>query len=418
MKKFILIPVCLLVLSFTSTSWAKVIYISLNGSDANSGDSWAEAFLTIQHAVDESATDDEIWIEQGTYSLSNEILISGKDGLAIYGGFDGIETERSQRDWLANETIIDGQEMVRCLYIDGSITIDGLSINNGYTDLGGSGIYADMADLTIQNCKFIENSAGSGGAIYLNWTSGKIEDCTFIENTADEGGAIFGHESGLIIIEDCLFWGNHASIGGAIHGDEMSGPIKNCQFINNSALERGGAIYDVIEYRTIINCIFSGNNASEGGAISACCLAAHIIINCTFSQNRAINGGGALPFDLWGGGQITLTNSILWNNHSDLGPEYNEMYFSTSPEITYCNIEGYTGGGEGNINVDPLFVDPGNYDFHLMANSPCIDAGTSIDAPDDDFDGYLRPQGSGYDIGAYENVFIKDGGGGGGGGGT
>jgi hypothetical protein len=49
-----------------------------------------------------------------------------------------------------------------------------------------------------------------------------------------------------------------------------------------------------------------------------------------------------------------------------------------------------------------IFVDPAASDLHLSSLSPAIDSGTSVDAPPEDFDGRARPQGAGYDIGAYE----------------
>ena len=72
--------------------------------------------------------------------------------------------------------------------------------------------------------------------------------------------------------------------------------------------------------------------------------------------------------------------------------------------------------GTGNINADPLFVDPdgpdyipGNQDddLHLKSGSPCIDTGTATGAPDTDLEGNIRPQGAGYDMGAYESPFTK-----------
>jgi len=58
--------------------------------------------------------------------------------------------------------------------------------------------------------------------------------------------------------------------------------------------------------------------------------------------------------------------------------------------------------GSGNIAANPLFVDGTNGDFRLQSHSPCINAGTADLAPSTDLDGNTRPQGQGYDIGAYE----------------
>lgn len=71
----------------------------------------------------------------------------------------------------------------------------------------------------------------------------------------------------------------------------------------------------------------------------------------------------------------------------------------------YCNF--YNNGfampsGTSNISTNPLFVNQQTADYHLQPNSPCIDAGTSTNAPISDFEGTTRPQGTGFDIGAYE----------------
>ncbi len=58
--------------------------------------------------------------------------------------------------------------------------------------------------------------------------------------------------------------------------------------------------------------------------------------------------------------------------------------------------------GSGNISGDPLFVDASSGDYHLQEISPCIDSGTSQDAPSTDFDGNSRPVGNGWDMGPYE----------------
>ena len=55
-------------------------------------------------------------------------------------------------------------------------------------------------------------------------------------------------------------------------------------------------------------------------------------------------------------------------------------------------------------NIDSVlgFAEPDSEDLHLVTGSACIDAGTSNNASTEDYDGNPRPQGAGYDIGAYE----------------
>ena len=53
-------------------------------------------------------------------------------------------------------------------------------------------------------------------------------------------------------------------------------------------------------------------------------------------------------------------------------------------------------------NVDPQFIGAASADYRLAADSPCIDAGAALPDVTIDFDGTSRPQGAGYDIGAYE----------------
>ena len=42
--------------------------------------------------------------------------------------------------------------------------------------------------------------------------------------------------------------------------------------------------------------------------------------------------------------------------------------------LAYCDVQG-GWGGPGNIDADPLFVEPNNGNLHLQASSACIDAG-------------------------------------------
>jgi hypothetical protein len=62
---------------------------------------------------------------------------------------------------------------------------------------------------------------------------------------------------------------------------------------------------------------------------------------------------------------------------------------------------GYTGVN-GNIDIDPLFVDPAAGDFRLQTDSLARAAGTSVGAPARDLD--CRPRGTPPSIGAYEGA--------------
>lgn len=54
------------------------------------------------------------------------------------------------------------------------------------------------------------------------------------------------------------------------------------------------------------------------------------------------------------------------------------------------------------ISGDPLFVSYSTQDFHITSSSPDVGAGLSTNAPAIDFQGGARPQGTKYDVGAYE----------------
>ena len=85
---------------------AGTIYVSPSGNDANDGLTWPTAKATVQAGLNAAASGDQVWVAAGTYVG----CITLKAEVALYGGFAGDETDLSQRDWTANETILDGNQ--------------------------------------------------------------------------------------------------------------------------------------------------------------------------------------------------------------------------------------------------------------------------------------------------------------------
>ncbi|UCD84608.1 MAG: chitobiase/beta-hexosaminidase C-terminal domain-containing protein [Deltaproteobacteria bacterium] len=272
-------------------------------------------------------------------------------------------------------------------------TFDG-NTADGY----GGGIYNQNSSPLITNCTFSGNSAGtgySGGGIFNYYSSSPtITDCTFVRNSAQYGaGGIYNYYNSSPTITNCTFIGNSSAwYGGGIYNYDFASPvITNCTFIGNSAYY-GGGICNLFDTSPVItNCEFRGNSASYGGGIDNQGSSPEII-NCTFSENSATNEGGGMHNDT---SLPIITNCIMWNDSPD------EIYdVSSTPTVTYSDIEGGILPGVGNISVDPLFV--GYPNLHLQSGSLCKDMGTANGAPGYDLDGNPRPWGGGYDMGAYE----------------
>jgi len=167
----------------------------------------------------------------------------------------------------------------------------------------------------------------------------------------------------------------------------------------NKAGDDGGGIYCRYSQPVLKNCKISENIAlGDGGGIY--CHRSHSVIkHCTISANAGGRfGGGIYSFE---SPAPTIKNSILW------GDSPSEIaFFYTEVTVTYTNVEG-GWPGIGNIDLDPLFIDPERDDYHLHPVSPCIDAGIDCGVYED-LDGDPRPMRDGFDLGADEAGIIED----------
>jgi hypothetical protein len=73
------------------------IYVNAAATGANSGASWTDAYPTLQQALDAATSGSEIWVAAGVYIPSQRtdpadpltVTFALKNGVAIYGGFNG-----------------------------------------------------------------------------------------------------------------------------------------------------------------------------------------------------------------------------------------------------------------------------------------------------------------------------------------
>ena len=195
------------------------------------------------------------------------------------------------------------------------IIIDGETISSIFL------IRDDAVHVTFKNITFINaDTEGFGGAISMETGHVYVDNCNFINNTAgvNAGGiSNYGTEEhrGYLLVNNSLFINNHAGHdGGAVTTCYAYSYIYNSVFIANSAHRDGGAIrVSVYGYGPVEDCIFMYNHADEWGGAYYSWASNSNINRCIFMNNTAGTNGGAVMIS----GNMTLTNSIIVNNTSN-----------------------------------------------------------------------------------------------------
>ena len=315
---------------------------------------------------------DTVIVAHGYYSLYSPIVV--EHDISILG----------QPGPTFPRPFVDGQDDVRCFVLgSNNCLVAGFKILNGRGGAGtlnnnGGGIYCEDTTPVISNCVIQANSAENSGGGMMKGTA---LNCKFSNNSAHKGGGIaYG------IASNCLFNSNIVNWQG---GGALDSILTDCIISYNSATNSssfGGGMFDCVA----TNCVVYENSANEGGG------GIHgSLVNCTLTKNTASTKAG-------GASNASLYNCIIWGNsapsYSDCYLNHANAYNSCSPDLLYDGIECITN--------DPIFVNSGNGDFHLLETSPCIDSGDNNYAViPTDLDGNPRIVTT-VDMGAYE--FIPD----------
>ena len=340
-------------------------------------------------------------------------------------------------------------------FIDEEVKLIEMEISENIAQWGG-GVACLGSDLTIEDSVFLNNEAQEDGGGLLLGSSAQLNcmNSVFNTNTAwQRGGNCFFMSAQATLIDTDLLGGFASIVGGGIGAIASPVEIIGC-VISGNASGGGGGIYSVgyVELFLLDVTVQSNVSGSYGGGVfiggTTAIRADRVIwrdnnltVDATGNGSALFGGqkviisnslfaGNGIPYALFTSGELQLasstvadnagtifcsssetrsvTNSIVWDN-SGAPP--------TGVEIDYSDIEGGSPG-TGNINVDPLFVDPDLLDYSLREASPCLDAGNQalllVDAldADEDFDlsehtpldliGDDRVMSADVDMGAYE----------------
>ncbi|MEJ5312394.1 MAG: right-handed parallel beta-helix repeat-containing protein, partial [Anaerolineae bacterium] len=399
-----------------------VLYAAPTAQGSGNCSSWANA-CTLPTALTDAVSGNEIWVKMGIHypgaSGNRSATFQLKNNVAVYGGFAGTETQRSQRNWQTNKTILSG-DIDQNDITDGGVVTTTANIvgNNAYHVVTGGGTDSSA----VLDGFFITagqaNGSGThtrGGGMYNDHSSPTLSHVTFSGNSANTyGGGMYNLNNSNPTLTNITFSGNSAYYGGGMYNGSSSPTLSHVTFSGNSAKWGGGMFNDTNSNPTQTNGTFSGNTASDSGGGMYNYESNPTLANVTFSGNSADDyGGGMYNFS----SIPTLANVILWGNTATNGASiYND---SSTPTISYSDAQGCGGSGGswnsacgtdggGNIDADPLFVDAAGGNLRLGFGSPAIESGTNNGCPATDLDGLPRPtDGNGdstatCDMGAYE----------------
>ncbi len=263
----------------------------------------------------------------------------------------------------------------------------------------GAGIYISETDLQIFNSDFTANHAGAYGGAILATSSSELSlsDCTFLSNEATDhnGGAIGITATSNLTAYQCTFTENVTTqSAGAIYLSTSVFNISSSVFVQNQSIRNGGAVLAYNDCQGLFsNCLFVENiGGIDGGGIAGSVGSMIDVELCDFVGNLAgserENGmGGGLYM---GSNTVTnITNSIFWDNDSDIGLQ---LFAQNAGNVGITNVcvengvdpdEAWTYADlvtEDILEDDPVFEDGRDPEFSLNGfflneDSPCVDFG-------------------------------------------
>lgn len=346
----------------------RIRYVKPEKEGKGDGSTWNDATDDIQWAINDLAEKapgekGEVWVAAGTYVVKDRILADDssapvsllmKNGISVYGAFEGNEKSRSERIEKAKnlkpwgwekESIIRGAEFTGSGDANWNNTDEAWNIKTSgsyhvvwFAPLPGGNAFTDevyLEGFTIEGGKYNETNAAQydpdcGAGVYINDPSARMRYCTVrfcnpgmkkTTNTQPRGGGIYCKNGQT---EGNLVYNCSAYQGGGIYIDE-AGFITRSMVTNCSAYQ-GAGVYlngdasnpEKAYYQILATSVISNNTSTRNGAVY---LDGHgLVINNTIVNNYTNNTSD--PADKLssntGGVYIKekglLANNVIWNN--------------------------------------------------------------------------------------------------------
>ncbi|GFE68871.1 choice-of-anchor Q domain-containing protein [Chroococcus sp. FPU101] len=396
-----------------SIQGSPIIYVRQGAG--GSGTSWADPLGDLQTAISIAPFGSEIWVSTGVYVPSGigdrNATFTLKDGIEIYGGFGGFETERRQRNVGAYAT-----------FLSGDIGVGGNTSDNSYHVVSATNApnYAILDGFTITGGNASQqNTNDDGGGIFIQNSNVSFANLVITANNArDRGGAVYSNSS-VAQFTNVVFLANSGGVGGAMFTDANNNTPGTVTLINstvsqNTSRSDGGGIRAFRTVLSSIGSVFERNvSGGNGGGIFTTATNANII-NSTFSNNVAQSnvdptnpnsgGGGIRLGSILNRGFVVVSNNIFWGNQAPL-PQNSQIISQITGQINNNLVQGGYADGSSNLDADPVFVDAASGNLALQGNSPAINRGNNGAVPTtliNDIVGNPRISGGVIDLGAYE----------------
>jgi hypothetical protein len=269
---------------------------------------------------------------------------------------------------------------------------------------GGGGIRISHLPSTFIDNELRDNTAvGAGGGLDLDNDSSVVRGGIIAGNTAGRGGGVHAStwpwRDGLL--QDIVITDNEAWRGGGIHiEDNFQRVTMRGLTITNNVAGHGAGVYITTSPFVLSHAVIAFNRASDdGGAIMiggtsdawtlpCTCPPVHatgtISFIAAYANTASASGGGAglwvrspdvtVSSSIWSGNTGGSTVKVVPLDDASPTPIAPAWRYNDALPATFDGMAAPTGA-DGNLAVEPMFMDAAAGAFRLQAASPCIDAG-------------------------------------------